>query len=95
MAHPKPRIDAEKIAIALQYRKGEDEAPKLVAKGKGYIAERILELAREHGIEIRKDEDLAVMLEKLDVDMPIPVEAYMAVAEILSYIYQTNAKKRR
>ena len=87
-------FDPKKVAVALQYKQGEDEAPKISAKGKGNIAKKIIELAEANGIEVRKDEDLAMMLEKLDIDMPIPVEAYVAVAEILSYIYKANAKKK-
>lgn len=83
-------IDKNKLAVALKYNRGLDPAPVLAAKGKGLIAEKIIELARAHGIEVREDEDLAVMLSKLDVDMPIPMEAYVAVAEILSYIYRAN-----
>lgn len=88
-------MDPEKIAVALKYNKGIDEAPKISAKGKGYVAERIIELAEANGLEIREDKDLVMMLEKLDIDMPIPVEAYVAVAEILSYIYKANNKRKQ
>jgi flagellar biosynthesis protein len=96
-ADGKPPVDPNKLAVALKYERGVDAAPVLAAKGKGYIAEKIIELAKAHGIEVRKDEDLVAVLAKLDVDMPIPVEAYVAVAEILSYIYKANAnvKHRR
>jgi flagellar biosynthesis protein len=71
---------------------GVDPAPIVSAKGKGYIAEQIIALAREHGIEIRQDADLAKLLSAIEIDSPIPIEAYMAVAEILSYLYRTNQK---
>lgn len=87
-------FDKNKIAVALTYERGIDESPKMAAKGKGLIAERIIELAKANGVEIKRDEDLAVMLEKLDIDMPIPVEAYVAVAEILAFVYKQNAKKK-
>lgn len=87
-----PYASKNKIAVALKYEMGVDPAPRLAAKGRGYIAEQIIALAREHGIEVREDADLATLLEKLDIDAPIPMEAYVAVAEILSYIYRTNAK---
>lgn len=86
---PEP-FDKSKLAVALTYEQGKDAAPRVAAKGKGYIAEQIIALAKAHGVEIREDADLAVMLEKLDIDSPIPLEAYMAVAEILSYIYKKN-----
>lgn len=83
-------FDKDKVAVSLKYEQEKDSAPRVTAKGKGYIAEQIIALAKAHDIEIRSDADLAQMLEKLDIDTPIPLEAYVAVAEILSYIYQKN-----
>ena len=88
-------FDKNKLAVALEYRRDKDNAPRVSAKGKGYIAERIIELAREHGIEVREDSDLTTLLSKLDIDMPIPLEAYTAVAEILAYIYKANDGMRK
>jgi flagellar biosynthesis protein len=89
-------IDRNKLAVALKYEREKHEAPVISAKGKGYMAQQIIELATQYNIEIREDRDLAHMLEKLDIDTPIPLEAYAAVAEILSYVYRANdqAKKR-
>jgi flagellar biosynthesis protein len=81
-------------AIALEYDKANDPAPKLVAKGEGTMAEQILKIAAEHNIPIREDANLVEILSVLEVDSYIPFESYVAVAEILSYIYQENAKKR-
>lgn len=83
-------FDPQKVAVALKYERGVDPAPLVAASGKGYMAEQIIRLAREHGIEIREDKDLAVVLATLDIDTPIPMEAYVAVAEILSYVYRAN-----
>lgn len=88
-------FDKDKLAVALQYQKEKDDAPRLSAKGYGYIAERIIEIARQNNIEIRKDTDLAQLLSKLDIDAPIPLEAYAAVAEILAYVYKANDKMKR
>jgi flagellar biosynthesis protein len=82
-----------KIAIALKYDREKEDAPRVVATGKDKIAENIIALAKAHGIEIRKDEDLAEILSKLDIDSIIPLEAYASVAEILSYIYRKNSEK--
>jgi len=90
MADDDRLIDKNKLAIALAYDRETDAAPHVAAKGKGYMAEQILKLAKEHGVEIREDADLATLLSKLDIDAVIPLEAYAAVAEILSYIYKTN-----
>lgn len=90
----KPLFDKHKLAVALQYELGKDAAPFVTAKGKGLVAEKIIELARQHNIEIRQDADLATLLAKLDLGTPIPLEAYAAVAEILSYIYKANNKAK-
>lgn len=83
-------FNKDKLAVALRYEQEKEAAPRVTAKGKGYMAEQIIALAEANGVEIRQDQDLAQMLEKLDIDTPIPMEAYVAVAEILSYIYQKN-----
>lgn len=80
------------LAVALSYDREGDDAPRLAAKGRGLLAEQIIALAREHHIEVRRDADLATLLSRLDIDMPIPLEAYAAVAEILAYVYKANAR---
>jgi len=79
-------------AAALKYRSGVDAAPTIVAKGKGYVAERILALAREHNIPIREDRNMVEILSSLSLYEEIPVELYKAVAEILAFIYKTSGK---
>lgn len=82
-------------AVALQYDRSDPAAvPRITAKGRDELARRIVEIAREHGITIREDADLVDILEALDVDSLIPIEAYMAVAEILAYVYRENARKK-
>lgn len=88
-------IDREKLAVALKYQRDKHDAPVISAKGKGYMAEAIIALAKQYNIEIREDRDLAQMLEKLDIDTPIPLEAYAAVAEILAYVYRANDAMKR
>ena len=87
-------FDKSRLAVALKYERGKDEAPLVSAKGKGYIAQQIIELARANNVEVRRDTDLVTLLEKLDINTPIPLEAYAAVAEILAYIYKANDKAR-
>lgn len=79
-------------AIALKYDKGKHDAPVVSAKGQGHIAAKIIDLALENDIEIRQDADLVQMLKAVDIDEEIPLEAFAAVAEILSYIYAQNGK---
>ncbi len=75
-------------AVALRYETGRDSAPRVVAKGSGMVAEQIVELARQHGVEIYEDPDMTALLAKLDVDTEIPAELYRAVAEILAFVYR-------
>lgn len=79
-------------AVALQEADELGDAPTISASGRGIIAEKILQLAFENGIKVREDSALAEMLAQIDLDSPIPSEAFMAVAEILSYVYQANGK---
>jgi flagellar biosynthesis protein len=78
--------------VALRYDATQDHAPKIIAKGTGHLAERILEVAREHGVVIHEDPDLMQTLAALDVDIEIPEALYRAVAEVLAFVYQTNRK---
>ena len=82
------------IAAALAYDRSKDAAPRVSARGKGVIAERILDLAREHGVPIKEDPALAQVLSRLDIDEQIPVELYRAVAEILAFVYRLNDRYR-
>lgn len=84
-------FDTKKSAVALEYDHAQDPAPRIVASGKGPIAEQIIAIAKEHGITIHEDAELAQILSVLEVDSLIPLEAYTAVAEILAYIYKKNA----
>lgn len=79
-----------KRAAALRYDHEKDNVPRLVAKGQGALAERIIELAREHGVVIREDPDLVNLLAKLDVDQLIPEKLFRAVAEVMAYVYRLN-----
>lgn len=80
------------LATALKYRHGEDKAPKLVAKGRGAVAERIMQIARDNGVPIREDKELVEVLSALEVSQEIPGDLYKAVAEILAFLYKLNAK---
>lgn len=64
----------------------------MVATGQGHVADQIVRIALDHGITVRQDADLVEILAKLDLDALIPLEAFAAVAEILSYIYRTQGK---
>lgn len=76
------------VAIALQEQG--DSAPTIVASGRGFVAEKILELAFANDVRVREDSDLVQILSAVDVDSPIPTDAFTAVAEVLSYLYKAN-----
>jgi flagellar biosynthesis protein len=84
--------EESKKAIALKYEQNKDSAPKVVAKGRGWIAERIIELARKHGVPLKENQALVEVLSKLEIYEEIPVELYKAVAEILVFVYQIKGK---
>lgn len=77
------------VAVALSQPPGEAPA-RVVAHGRGRAAEQILEVAFAHGVKVREDADLVQLLAALDLDSPIPLEAFAAVAEILIYVHQAN-----
>ncbi|MFK0521128.1 EscU/YscU/HrcU family type III secretion system export apparatus switch protein [Paenibacillus illinoisensis] len=79
-----------KKAVALKYVPGESEAPVVVAKGRGKVAEAILDKAKENGVPVQEDAALVEVLSKLDLDEQIPAELYQLVAEVLTYIYRAD-----
>lgn len=78
------------VAVAIEDATTEGDLPRITAAGRGKIAEQILQLAFEHGVKVREDSTLAEMLATIELDSPIPSEAFLAVAEILSYVYRAN-----
>lgn len=81
-----------KTAVAIAYEPGE-EAPKILATGKGLIAERIIEKAKEEDVPFYKDSKLAVTLSKLEIGDMIPPELYEVVAEILVFVDKMDRLK--
>ena len=84
--------DRPPVAVALRYESERGDAPRIVASGVGPLAERIVELARENGIAIRENSDLATMLHALGVGERIPVAAFAVVAEILFHVLKANGR---
>ncbi len=81
----KEKKSKPKQAIALSYDPGED-APKVVASGRGLLAEKIIEKAQEFDVPIHKDDKLADTLSRLEIGEMIPPELYEVVAEILIFV---------
>jgi flagellar biosynthesis protein len=91
----KKKVDERtRMAAAIRYDSAKEDAPRLTAKGKGHVADKIIELARRHNIPIRTDRALVHILSKLDLDQQIPPELYRAVAEILAFVYSANETYR-
>ena len=75
----------------------DDSAPVLLAKGRGYLAERIIELAKEHGIFVHQDANLVEVLMQVELEQEIPPQLYQVVAKVLGMVYRVNkglAKER-
>ena len=84
------KTSPRQLAVALGYKPGEDIAPKVLAKGRGPVAEAIVALAEQTGVPVTKDQDLVTLLGKLDVNEDIPEELYQVVAEVLAFVYRMN-----
>jgi flagellar biosynthesis protein len=79
-----------KTAVSLEYDAVKDRAPRVTAKGRGKLAERIIALAREHNIPIKNEPELVKVLYQLDLDSEIPPALYRVVAEIFAFVYSLN-----
>jgi len=79
-------------AAAIRYRHRQDNAPHLLAKGEGRVAEKIIEIARANGIPIEEDSDMLEVISMLDLYQEIPQELYTAVAELLAFVYMISKK---
>ncbi len=85
--------EKQKKAVALKYS-DEDAVPRVTGKGKDWLAEKIITLAKENDIPIRTDADLVDILEQIELNQEIPLEVYAVVAEIFAYIYKVNKNKK-
>ena len=91
MAKPQtPSANSLKSAVALAYTQS-DAAPRVVAKGRGLIAEQIITRAREHGVYVHESPELVSLLMQIDLDQRIPPQLYVAVAELLAWIYRLES----
>ncbi len=77
------------LAVALGYDPKRNRAPRVLARGRGRLAQGILELAREHGVEVKEDGDLAELLARVPIFEEIPTPLYPIVAEVLAFVYRS------
>jgi flagellar biosynthesis protein len=83
---------ARQTAVAVKDRSKDRQVPQVVAAGRGVIAEKIMQLAFENDIKVKEDGPLAEMLAAVELDSPIPSEAFIAIAEVLYYVYRANGE---
>lgn len=86
MSEDKPALP---LAVALEYERGSREAPRVTAKGRGHVAERIIALAEAHGIVVESDPMLAEALAQIELDDTIPIELYEAAAIVIGYVLRS------
>ncbi|WP_163530537.1 EscU/YscU/HrcU family type III secretion system export apparatus switch protein [Halobacillus ihumii] len=87
--------DKRKEAIALGYQAEKDQAPQVLAKGKGIVADNILEKAKENEVPIQEDATLVELLSELNINEHIPEELYHVVAEVFAFIYRADQEMER
>jgi flagellar biosynthesis protein len=89
----RPDRDGQRQAVALTYDVETMPAPTLTASGRGALADRIISLAREHGIPVQEDPALMGLLSQLEVGQIVPPELYRVVAEVLAFVYRLEARR--
>lgn len=89
--HTPPAHIGRPSAVALRYDKA-DSAPRVVAKGYGSLAETIVRTAREHGLYVHESPELVGLLQQVNLDSHIPPQLYLAVAELLAWLYALEGK---
>ena len=86
---------AEQKAVALKYDVQRDTAPRVIAKGRGHVAEHILATAQKNSVPVYQNKTLVNMLMALEIDREIPPELYKAIAEVMAYVYKMDKAKGR
>ena len=80
----------QRKAVALKYEAERDNAPRVIAKGRGHVAEHILETAQKNSVPVYQDKTLVNMLMALEIDREVPPELYKAIAEVMAYVYKMD-----
>ncbi len=83
----------KKKAAALRYDTSKENAPRVLAKGEGEVANNIIKIAQLNNLPIKEDADLVELLSKIDIDKEVPAALYKAVAEVFSFIYKSTKKE--
>lgn len=85
-------VDPRQLAVALKYAPG-DLAPRVVAKGRGLLAQEIIARAKEHGVYVHESPELVALLSQVDLDEHIPPALYVAVAELLAWLWRLESEE--
>ena len=93
--NPESPREVPRRAVALRYERARDGAPRVVASGRGPVAEAILAFARANGVPLHEDADLVELLGACELGEPISPELYEVVAQLLAFLYQTNERLLR
>ena len=83
-------VTMQRKAVALKYEAERDNAPRVIAKGRGHVAEHILETAQKNAVPVYQDKTLVNMLMALEIDREVPPELYKAIAEVMAYVYKMD-----
>lgn len=89
MSQENKTTEQRALAVALKYTSGA-EAPVVVAKGRGLIADEIIARAKEHGVYVHESPALVALLAEVDMDQHIPAQLYLVVAELLAWLYRVE-----
>jgi flagellar biosynthesis protein len=79
-------------AVAIRYDRDRENAPRVVAKGKGFVAEQLLAIARRHAVPVYQNQTVTQLLMAVELDREIPPELYQAVANVLAYVYRMDGR---
>lgn len=81
---------ADKTAVAIRYDRDKEQAPRVVAKGKGFLAAQIIDAAKAYGVPVYQNQSVASLLMAVELDQEIPPDLYQAVANVLAYVYKLD-----
>ena len=79
-------------AVALRYDNGREDAPRVVAKGRGFVAQQLLSIAKRHSVPVYQNQTVTQLLMAVELDREIPPELYQAVANVLAYVYRLDGR---
>lgn len=89
---PDDKRPMQKEAVAIRYDRGKEDAPRVIAKGKGFVAEQLLAIAKKHAVPVYQNQSVAQLLMAVELDREIPPELYQAVANVLAYVYRLEGR---